>query len=1144
MNNATFGLFNISNVRAGIFSENSAAGFSGYTAHHQVTFQRMIVYDSVIPPAARPLFGTTDAWSIAQVGSPNTLNSVRLNLTNAGSLCPLTPLNPPTLGVANPVAACRSTPSTVSVVNGQALMTTVVGHHFNVQAFMADPAGNNDIQNGVPVLGLNMENPAAVSGVFTFEVSSTPAYSIIAPAAMTRPAVNGILLYDVDNRGRIRPVMKLGFQESIMGPLSSWQAAGSCTLIGVWVPSCSSLTPATCTWQQRTGTSWCWGTFNAGLWATPQRIHTYSVARDPVARTWNLRLNLPGQQSSISLQAASLLSGRDTDVGVGTMNQYWTGYLNNAAYGLFDWANVKVGFFTEMWPGQPNGVENNPSALMNFMNLTVARAYVTSLAAEFMGPQADTYNLHRTLGTAYGNQCGFGQPIATNVSRTVACGSATGTACTATVTLPTPATDYTVTVTATTGAGARSSPVAAPGVYKFNPTLPVPGAQLWLDANSLPTWLGSDDPNINYRCPATGGLTGSAQGWCRPLVWWPDSTNNSYLFGVPQDQEAARPVLRPWSPRNQYQAVEFNGNGGRMILDRTIMERDADFHMRFPGQIGPNFDPAFDAENTWFLLYQATDPMVTSGQQVVFSKGIPTSASVSQSYGWYSQMTSANGAGFDQNLGGYVSGDLARQVGTTMGRKYGVASTAIPDHPHEDRPTLITMMHYRNNTNMVSTRSFRLDACEGLTSGSFVGDRCSNSGPADRWSPGGPADRMGVQNIIRQANLPAGTPLGNNVVDYALSVYSGTAPMPLSNGVFGLGAAHFNPPNPGGSLYFRGSIMALVMYRRRLSDSERQSVQTYLLQRYNQYCPPIPAPAGASNGCPAGGPGDTCSMSCSASASFTRERIGGAGTLVCADGGWRGKGIVCGAVCPSRSSPTGWASCRKRYATYDFSDAAAFPTNLVSAYSASTAFEAYPSAFLGGGGYVTSPWGVLDRSWQIIGSPTPRQLVGTVQASTSQCTPDGSGPLFLLENGPAYLERVAPGGLMIVDATFTLRSRDAQAGIAVRATATGGAYLVLFGSGSATGSPVAMSVQKVSGQGVVSPLPNLQVVNPLPLPLVFDGSQRYSIRVTVRSVSGSDFSQMITVELVEFNTILLMNVTDTASPVAFGGAGFVVRSGR
>jgi hypothetical protein len=174
--------------------------------------------------------------------------------------------------------------------------------------------------------------------------------------------------------------------------------------------------------------------------------------------------------------------------------------------------------------------------------------------------------------------------------------------------------------------------------------------------------------------------------------------------------------------------------------------------------------------------------------------------------------------------------------------------------------------------------------------------------------------------------------------------------------------------------------MALAMYRRKLTDSEKNSVQTYLLKRYNQLCPAFPQMPATTNGCPATAAGDRCTISCFTATTPATARIGGDETIFCVNGAWRGRMPVCGVQCAARASPVGAETCTLRTTHADFRSSSEYPVNTATAYSNMRMLSA-----------------CSDTPWQSCSTlPTSvKMLIGQPTAPTG-CNPQATGPLQLM----------------------------------------------------------------------------------------------------------------------------------------------------
>jgi len=850
---------------------------------------------------------------------------------------------------------------------------------------------------------------------------------------------------------------------------------------------------------------------------------TYAVERDVSAGTTLPRHTHP----SIGIWNDAGHTYFDSNIAV-YANWYFTNYLNAAAYavgGSFNTANIRFGAFVCAISGGSTGIQNA-------YGFNVARAYVTSTIEFIIAAQQTTWTALKATADASGT-CNVGSSQAVTLARSAAC---TRNACNVTVPMSGNGWNTTVSVVAISGAES-SEPAVAPNAVVGAPVLPVAGAQLFLDANSMSSWKGATGAGaLNCVGPGSGSSPGSGvAGTCRPMVWWPSVEGNNYLFAQ-STNAGQRPYQKAWSPEAPYQSMVFDGTDDNVQLDLTIQaKRDAEFNMQFPDQ--PAFDVSRDAQSTWFMLYQPSDLTATTSARTVFGKGQPTSVGGS-SYQYYQQRpVFVSGTNYNQWQGfavAGVNGPSSSGLATTVGNQYIANSVALTGNPHSLQPTLITLTHYRNNSfsATLSSRTYVLNACVGIQTGNFLTDACSDglsSSPADPWSE---RDAMGL-GIVRQAalNLIAGVPAGvANIADYGAT--SGTInPAPNAflkpNAPFSVGTAGFTASS------FRGQMLALVMYRKSLTLTERQDVQTYLLGRYNQLCPVIPTPAGATGGCAASVSGSSCTISCAAG----RSTINGKSALTCKNGQWLGKAPTCANSCPSRSKPKDAATCSQLYASYDFTSATAFPVN--APLSSLAVLETITPAF--------APYSLTDLAWRItqpVGYSVG-MLVGSPYSAPG-CNPvtTGTRGLVLGENMPAYLTKLGASGFtMIVEASLRLMVPGTQAGISVRTSSTGG-IRVLIGQ-AAVGVNAAIVLQKIVGDVVTNSVPLSVGSNWDQSGLASAPANRLRLSAVRNGFTDPTNPQTIYVDIISSTGSItrLATFADTVSSAATGVASLVVMSG-
>jgi hypothetical protein len=1094
LGSATYGVYNASNVRVGVFVESQSGNGNSWG----LTVERATLTEvpsSVVTP--RRFWGTSSGVDgIVAVGAADTvLDTSRYQWYTLPAASPFCPLSLST-------APCWLNSATQSVSLRTATIRSRLGHQFNIGAFVTWGGATGiplttapSLQNGVPILEakLNAAIPNNESSRISVHVTG-----FTDPFNWDRFSWSGIVLYDVDLQGRVRPLFKTGLYE-YLGYLAAW------------VPTCSLTAPTSCSWLQ-IGASFSIGgsSTTAPTLAVPW---IYSLDRDPIMESWQPRHTHPtfGTWTTATVFSESYLQS--------VMAAYWTNYVNHPSFNGpsgFSWANVKIGAFVE---GQTGGPWPTTT-----MGLQISHWNVESTIESVIAANRVRESSVIVAASSAGGQCGYMIPTTTTVARTASC---TGNACTVIASATNNGVPHTVSVTAVNAAAAKSAAVAAASQVTPVAQLPIAGAQLFLDANSMASFAGASLP----ACTLLPGST------CAPTIFWPEQAS-SYLFGQAATA-GSRPTLKTWSPASPFQSLVFDGVDDRVQIDTTMLARDAELELMFPDQ--PNYVAGRDAETTWFMLYQPLEATVLTGTRTAFGKGLPAGAGGS-SYIMYTQRATASPVGqstlWDQHMGFAVSSSPAG-VGTVIARRYRTSSNTFVPNPHAAAPTILTFTHYRNNTGGLSSRAYRMDACEGVQTGNFLTDRCSYGNglsPADPWL----AQTAHGTNIGRQAGLPAGTSSpGTNVVDFNLtgSPIEGRN-FPRASGVFGVGTVFDAGQSPVAS-YFRGQMLALAMYRRALNQTERQTVQEFLLRRYNQLCPAIPTPAGATGGCPASASGFTCAVTCDAAATPPRARVGGSSLLTCLNGAWVGKMPVCAATCPPRSSPRDYERCTMTLGRYVFTDATAFPSP-----SALSAIPTLDSVMP-----ISAPWSLLDSAWSV---STPAGysnglLVGR-PVVRSGCSPTQTGPLLLSESAPTYLEKFIPGARMVVEAQFRLMADGSSAGVATRVSGTvasPNAYMVLVGR-AAPGSNNVISLLKLTS-GVTTTLTSTPLATATVPFWDLTGTASatpITLRVTTTSFSSTNPSQIIRVELVSsLATVLVFEFTDSLSPITIGGAGLHVASG-
>jgi hypothetical protein len=252
---------------------------------------------------------------------------------------------------------------------------------------------------------------------------------------------------------------------------------------------------------------------------------------------------------------------------------------------LFSWnmfpqplspANFKVGLTAGSM-----SVYNTWTAFSNFQIVTLASMNTLS--------SWGSYWSSRNASIATGGICS----VAHDITRTYPAGTTT-----ATVAGLSNGVSYALSAVAVSSGGAVSStPSTWNATLTPSVTLPVPGARLFVDANSLAVPINN---SANATLPVA------------PLRVWPDISGANPAFGFEQDVTTRQPVVVAAGPNQPYQAVRFTGSA-----DMEWNGEQTQFYLSAHG--AANFS---DHETTIFMMYQPKTPTVSYTSSAVLSNGL------------------------------------------------------------------------------------------------------------------------------------------------------------------------------------------------------------------------------------------------------------------------------------------------------------------------------------------------------------------------------------------------------------------------------------------------------------------------------------------------------------------------------------------
>jgi hypothetical protein len=584
---------------------------------------------------------------------------------------------------------------------------------------------------------------------------------------------------------------------------------------------------------------------------------------------------------------------------------------------------------------------------------------------------------------------------------------------------------YRVSVAAISAAGVVGQPVEVDESFLLRPSLPVSGAILFADANSIPA--GSPDifPNgtllRRFQDISPHGLTSNAT-FESPIFSEP------FILGKTMQKPYQRLQFRRTKSNGRGVFMEYTGNSSVFALDAGYASHEMTIFVLYQPATPPTFPTPILSTDDMGAVVGCGGSFVRNGpgwavSSSSFRRQKPVRPSETSLYEW--------SYGARWIAGSMVNAKNFAVVGNSFG-ELGPWLSKTRKHPHSDAPTLMTYQYSRSS---LSSKAFRADACRGLNRGTRE-DACSfpltesigNATGGATVSANNPFSDI----LFHESSTYEFTTFSGQTVDFAETEFSdgfpvGKEPLVLgaSSGIYYLNREYTE--------YFTGDLHAVVIYKRALSQPERHAVQRYLGQRYNVLCPAISPGIGTIGTCPESAHGDSCTLQCAAQVTpsgrtIDFSRTDGLTTLVCKDGAWIGKALVCSAQCPPISIPPMASTCSKVYHSNRFS---AYPPG--TPFSALSTYELFPR----------TATAIADELWYVTDSGT---LLGSVPPTEDQCgSVMHSQPSGFIVNNPGWLTGLPYWENLTVTASFRMFDGPSQqAGLIVRVQSNGSHYRILL----------------------------------------------------------------------------------------------------
>lgn len=434
------------------------------------------------PANARPLLGFTSANDISFTGEGggSTLNATLWNATVPGAFlrCPFT---------TSTLAPCKTTTPSFTFANKRLTMVVPAGSRADTAFFTSNMVAR-DMMNGIGFV--EAQTPTGEKLYLPTNEATVSVLRIVDHRATSGSAgfyygLSGMIFYDIDPvKQRPRWVLKHGVYS-----------------YGYWSGSSSSSYGVFALYEY----NYCWRftatscynyryTFSVGAAPTPTAPWDMITTRDPIAQNWKFAFAVNGGavRNYGSALADSVVLGL-------------TGFIGSPSYGNYlnkvDKTRLQVAVYADHLQN------TGPIASVTFSAFTLWKA--SDYIAQAYAARKAAIDAAEAVAQT---KCGQHNALTVVVDRVTSCGSATGTSCTAKLAGLMNGFNYTATVTGLKSSVAGTT-TAVPGSVRTLPALPVPGAQLFLDSKSLPTWAGS---------------VGAAP--VNQALWWQDVSGNNYVF--------------------------------------------------------------------------------------------------------------------------------------------------------------------------------------------------------------------------------------------------------------------------------------------------------------------------------------------------------------------------------------------------------------------------------------------------------------------------------------------------------------------------------------------------------------------------------------------------------------------------------------
>jgi hypothetical protein len=191
------------------------------------------------------------------------------------------------------------------------------------------------MQSQVPVLQALL--PAGVPPVDSESISTAV---INGMSNSWQVGITGLLLFDIDRNGNMRPILRVGIQMTgASQPFALTVTAWHVRCMGA--PGTGS---SSCNWVELVGNGTAAVTSNSGAisQAMPSNPWRFSLRRDPANSTWTPIVEIPGLPKWTGPPWSDAPASMEK-----LMGSYWSEYLNSPRLGVYSAAGLQLGVFSD-----------------------------------------------------------------------------------------------------------------------------------------------------------------------------------------------------------------------------------------------------------------------------------------------------------------------------------------------------------------------------------------------------------------------------------------------------------------------------------------------------------------------------------------------------------------------------------------------------------------------------------------------------------------------------------------------------------------------------------------------------------------------------------------------------------------------------